>query len=133
MAKTSPGFRNYVRDKREKKGLSYNKIATALEVSKPYIYDIEQGNNKPPLDYSKLNAWAEVLELTRANSRNKLFDLSVEGRKMVPPDITKAILENPKIKAAIRSVIKNNLPDEVWDKLINPDEEEPKEEENDEE
>lgn len=133
MARVLSAFSKYVRSKREKLGLSYNDIAAELGVSKPYIYDIEKGNNKPPIDYNKLDAWAKILKLTTQKSRDKLFDLSVEGRGQIPSDVVKIILQNPKIKEAIRSAIINNLPDEVWENLIKPAEHANKEEENNEE
>lgn len=58
MAKKISEFSKYVAEKRLKSKLSYQDIADAVGVSRPYIYDIEKGNNKPPLDYAKLDSWA---------------------------------------------------------------------------
>lgn len=117
MAKKISEFSKYVVKKRINAKLSYQDVADAVGVSRPYIYDIEKGNNKPPIDYQKLDGWATVLGL-RKRSRELLFDKAVEERDEVPADIKKEILENDRIKKVIRKCINGDLPKQLWDSVL---------------
>ncbi len=109
-------FSSFVFKKRKENKKSLQAIANQVAVSKPYIYDIEKGNNNPPVDYKKLNEWAKALSLT-TEEREILFDLAVESRDAVPSDVTEAILNNQNIKIVIRAIEKGLLPMTIWEEL----------------
>lgn len=93
------GFGQYLRECREKK-MSLQNLADILECSKPYLWDIEQGNTKPPQNYKRLNDIALALELS-GKARNKLFDLA-KSEDDIPADVKMIINQNPNLIEQIR-------------------------------
>jgi len=110
-------FGLFVYEKRKDRKKSLQAIANQVAVSKPYIYDIEKGNNKPPADYRKLNQWANALSLT-PEEREQLFDLAAANRDLIPSDIVNAVSSDINIKKVIRATISGSLPANIWTELI---------------
>ena len=73
---------------------SLQKLADFCDCSKPYLWDIEQGNTKPPQNYQRLNDIAECLNLSD-QQRRKLFDLACD-KDDIPLDVKEIIRKNPK-------------------------------------
>ncbi len=80
---------------------SLQKIANFCGCSKPYLWDIEQGNTKPPQNYKRLNDIANFLDLTD-KQRSKLFDLARDGDD-IPLDVKEKIKQNPEWIEKIRN------------------------------
>ncbi len=80
---------------------SLQKLADFCGCSKPYLWDIEQGNTKPPQNYKRLNDIAECLGLTDIQ-RNKLFDLARDNDD-IPLDVKEIIRQNPEWIERIRN------------------------------
>ena len=80
---------------------SLQKIADLLHVSKPYLWDIEKGNNKPPQKYEMLIKMAEVLKL---DSKEKyIFFDSAKQENDIPLDVKQIINLNPQIIEELRN------------------------------
>ena len=43
-------YRTLIREKRKEKGLSQERLAKLVQVSQPFIAEIESGRKKPPVD-----------------------------------------------------------------------------------
>ncbi len=43
-------YRTLIREKRKEKGLSQERLATLVQVSQPFIAEIESGRKKPSVD-----------------------------------------------------------------------------------
>ena len=43
-------YRNLIREKRKEKGLSQERLAKLVQVSQPFIAEIESGRKKPSVD-----------------------------------------------------------------------------------
>lgn len=81
--------------------VSLQQLANFCGCTKSYLWDIEQGNTKPPQNYKRLNDIANALNLTGVE-RNKLFDLAkAEGD--IPVDVKMIINKNPELIEKIRN------------------------------
>ena len=103
-------FGSFLRECRGK--LSLQKLANMIGCSKPYLWDIEKGNTKPPQKYNKLNDIANALNLD-ADKRNKLFDLASDNDD-VPADIKLIIKNNKGIVKMLRNDY--NVGESVYEK-----------------
>ena len=77
------------------------KLADFCGCSKPYLWDIEQGNTNRPQNYKRLNDIAECLELDD-KQRSKLFDLARDNND-IPLDVKEIIKQNPEWIEKIRN------------------------------
>lgn len=93
------GFGKYLRECREPI-MSLQDLADILDCSKPYLWDIEKGNTKPPQNYKKLADIANALKL-EGKAREKLFDLA-KADDDIPADIKMIINSNPSLIKMIR-------------------------------
>ena len=84
--------------------LSLQKLADKIGCSKPYLWDIEQGNTRPPQKYNKLNNIANALQL-EGYDRDKLFDLATDSDD-IPADIKVIIKNNNDIVKRLRQDFK---------------------------
>lgn len=101
------GFGKYLRECREPI-MSLQDLADILDCSKPYLWDIEKGNTKPPQNYKRLADIANALKL-EGKPREKLFDLAAKAVEDIPLDIKEIIKSNPEWIEKIRnSKEKNN-------------------------
>jgi len=103
MAKDKKAFGNFLREMIKQTGISQSAFYSAVDITKPYFYDILSGKVNPPppeIQYRML----DNLELT-AEQRNKFLDLAAEGRGEVPSDIASLILGHPENLAKIRSTL----------------------------
>lgn len=71
-----------------------------LNCSKPYLWDIEKGNTKPPQNYKRLDNIANAWKL-EGKARENLFDLA-KAEDDIPADIKMIINNNPSLIKMIR-------------------------------
>lgn len=86
-------------------GMSQEDFYKAAEIAKPYFYDLLTAT-PPPIDLQ--NRMLAVLDKkTGADEtrRNKFYDLAAAGRKEIPGDIAKLILEHPQELGKIREIL----------------------------
>lgn len=103
MVKDKKAFGNFLREMISQTGISQSAFYLAVEITKPYFYDILSGKVKPPpsdvqykmLDHLNLNA----------QQRNEFLNLAAEGRGEVPADIAKLIADHPAKLAIIRETL----------------------------
>ena len=103
MAKDKKAFGNFLREMIKQTGISQSSFYSAVDIKKPYFYDILSGKVNPPppdVQYKML----ENLNLDE-QQRNEFLNLAAEGRGEVPADIAKLIAEHPTELAAIREIL----------------------------
>lgn len=107
MAKDKKAFGNFLREMIKQTGISQSAFYSAVEITKPYFYDILSGKVNPPppdVQYKML----ENLNLDE-QQRNEFLNLAAEGRSEVPADIAKLIAEHPleldKIREALTTLL----------------------------
>ena len=103
MAKDKKAFGNFLREMIKQTGISQSAFYSAVEITKPYFYDILSGKvNPPPPDIQyKMLDHLEVNE----QQRNEFLNLAAEGRGEVPADIARMIAEHPLELDKIRSTL----------------------------
>lgn len=93
MTKDKKAFGNFLREMIKQTGISQSAFYTAVEITKPYFYDILSGKVNPPppdVQYKML----ENLNLDE-QQRNEFLNLAAEGRGEIPADIAKLIADHP--------------------------------------
>ena len=100
MIKDKKAFGNFLREMIKQTGISQSAFYSAVEITKPYFYDILSGKVNPPppnIQYKML----DHLEVNE-QQRNEFLNLAAEGRGEVPADIAKLIADHPEKLALIR-------------------------------
>ena len=103
MAKDKKAFGNFLREMIRQTGISQAAFYDAVDITKPYFYDILSGKVNPPppeIQYRML----EHLEIDE-QQRNKFLNLAAEGRSEIPADIAKLISEHPMELDTIRTTL----------------------------
>ena len=103
MTKDKKAFGNFLREMIKQTGISQSEFYSAVEITKPYFYDILSGKVNPPppdVQYKML----ENLNLDE-QQRNEFLNLAAEGRGEVPADIAKLIADHPTKLAIIRETL----------------------------
>ena len=103
MIKDKKAFGNFLREMIKQTGISQSAFYSAVEITKPYFYDILSGKVNPPppdIQYKML----DHLEVS-AQQRNEFLNLAAEGRGEVPADIARMIAEHPLDLDKIRSTL----------------------------
>ena len=103
MAKDKKAFGNFLREMIKQTGISQSEFYLAVDITKPYFYDILSGKvNPPPPDIQyKMLDHLEVNE----QQRNEFLNLAAEGRGEVPADIARLIADHPLELDKIRSTL----------------------------
>ena len=115
-------FGEFLAEKRKERNWSLRALAAAMEISPPYLSDIEKGRRNPP-DLAALEGIAKILQLS-PEERNILLDYAGLDRKQLPPDIPEYIIDRPEAISAMRKARELNKEDEFWKKVIKNLEEE---------
>lgn len=101
MGKSKKTFGEFLREKIKQAGISQSTFYRAVDITKPYFYDILSGKvNPPPSDVQF--RMIENLELDE-DERTEFFNLAAEERGEIPADIVKLITDHPYELECIRS------------------------------
>ena len=103
MIKDKKAFGNFLREMIKQTGISQSAFYSAVEITKPYFYDILSGKVNPPppnIQYKML----DHLEVNE-QQRNEFLNLAAEGRGEVPADIARLIADHPLELDKIRSTL----------------------------
>lgn len=93
MSKDKKAFGNFLRFLIQQSNLSQAAFYSAVDITKPYFYDIISGKVNPPppeMQYKML----DHLHIND-HQRYEFFNLAAEGRNEIPADIAKLILDHP--------------------------------------
>ena len=111
MIKDKKAFGNFLREMIKQTGISQSEFYSAVEITKPYFYDILSGKVNPPppdIQYKML----EHLKVNKQQS-NEFLNLAAAGRGEVPADIALLIMNNldniDRIRAALATVVDSTI------------------------
>lgn len=109
-------FGEYLRQKRQSCNIALRKLAQILDISAPYLSDIENNRrNAPAID--KLELIADTLSLSDTE-KSKLFDLAGGSHNEVAPDLPQYINQNSYVAVALRKARDLNAREEDWLKFV---------------
>lgn len=110
-------FGQYLKEKRLEKKMSLRTLADKIELSAPYLSDIEH-DRRNPLSNEKIDEVSKVLGLT-AEERNEMFDIAASAKgEPIGGDIFLDAEVNKVIAAALRKARELNYGKEEWVKIL---------------
>ena len=103
MTTDKKAFGNYLREMIKQTNISQSVFYEAVEITKPYFYDILSGKVNPPppeIQYKML----DNLNVTESQ-RKEFLNLAAAGRGEIPADIAGLILGHPSELEKIRTAL----------------------------
>lgn len=118
-------FGSFLKRKRLENGISLRQFASDIDLTAPYLSDIEKGRRNPISQIEKLSEIAERLNMTDAE-RTQFFDLAGQGytgQNTVSPDLPDYIMSEEKVRIALRRAKKRSHGDKdgvdkIWQEMI---------------
>ena len=101
---------------REKKDVTLRELARKINVSAPFLSDVEKGR-RAPLTAERLEAAAQALNLDKEEER-ELYDAAGRQRKTIAPDLPDYIMEREDVSAALRTARDLDAGEEEWRKFV---------------
>lgn len=109
-------FGSYVKEKRQKKGISLRGLSELLDIAPSYMSDIEKGNRNAPTK-EIIDKMIKVFELTD-KEKVEFIDLAAKSKDTIANDIVEYVSDNPNVRVALRKARDLDLGDEEWIKII---------------
>lgn len=116
MAIPNITFGEYLTAKREEKDITLRELARKLEVSAPFLSDVEK-NRRAPLTQERLEKLAEVLSLS-VEEKAEMYDIVGRQKGSVAPDLPEYIMERDYVSAALRTARDLNAGEAEWAKFV---------------
>ena len=116
MNKTTVTFGEYLKRKREAKQISLRELARRLELSAPFVSDVEN-NRRAPLTEERLADLAQVLNLNEAE-KAEMYDLVGQQKGLLAPDLNPYVIDRPYVNAALRSARNLDANEEDWQRFV---------------
>ncbi|NCB71005.1 MAG: XRE family transcriptional regulator [Clostridia bacterium] len=116
MYKTTANFGEFLKRKREEKQISLRELARRLEVSAPFLSDVEN-NRRAPLTEERLSTLAEVLNLSEAE-KAEMYDIVGHQKGLLAPDLNPYVNDRPYVNAALRTARNLEANEEDWKMFI---------------
>lgn len=105
-------FGEFIKAKREEKGITLRKMAEQLECSAPYLSDVEK-DRRNPFDMDKLELIARILCLTD-DEVSQMMNLVGKKRNSVAPDLPDYIMQRDYVSAALRTARDLDAGEQEW-------------------
>ena len=109
-------FGDFIHEKRVGLKLSMRDVAKKLDISAPFLSDVEKGR-RGPFDYDKLKLLVEVLDLSE-EEEHKMLDLAGQYRDTIAPDLPEYIKEKEYVSAALRTARDLDAGEEEWKAFV---------------
>lgn len=109
-------FGEFIANKREEKRITIREMARLLQITPPYLSDIEKDRRNPP-DKNKLDEIAEILSLSEKECRY-MYDLVGKKRNSISPDLPEYIMERDYVRIALRKAMDLGVGEEEWRKFV---------------
>ncbi len=116
MRTSQESFGEYLKRKREEKGISMRELAKELELSVTFLSDVEN-NRRAPLIEERLADLAEVLNLTE-DEKAEMYDIVGKQKGLLPPDLNPYIQDRPYINAALRTERNLDADEADWQRFV---------------
>ena len=116
MADQERSFGEVLHQLREKKDVTLRELARKINVSAPFLSDVEKGR-RAPLTAERLEAVVLALNLDKDEER-ELYDAAGKQRKTIAPDLPDYIMEHEYVSAALRTARDLDAGEEEWQQFI---------------
>ena len=116
MSTEYKNFGDFLNQKRLEKKTSYRELAKVLDVSAPYISDIEKGRRNAP-SIEKLEILANYFTLTE-EEKALMFDLAGKQKDSIAPDLPNYIKSNDYVASALRTARDLGADEKDWQSFI---------------
>lgn len=109
-------FGDFIARKREQKRITLREMAKLLEITAPYLSDVEK-DRRNPFDMDKLQKLNSILELSD-EEMDLMLDLAGEKRNDIAPDLRSYIKQDHNITLALRTARNKKISSETWSEFI---------------
>ena len=109
-------FGEFISRKRVEKKITVRKMAEMLNVSAPFLTDVEK-DRRNPFDMDKLTKLAEILGLSKEDNA-LMLDLAGKKRNAVAPDLPDYIIQRDYVSAALRTARDLDAGEEEWNQFV---------------
>lgn len=110
-------FGEFISEKRKAKGITLRGLAAEIGIAPAFMSDIEKGHRYPPKKET-LDKIVHALNLNEEDI-NKMFDLAAEEKdNTVSPDLPEYIMNNDKVRVALRLARDSDASDKTRQKVI---------------
>ena len=113
---TYKSFGDFLHAKRIQMKLSYRDLAESIDVTAPYLSDIEKGRRNAPV-MEKLQKISKLFGLSE-NEEALMFDLAGKKKNDLPPDLPNYIIGNEEVVAALRTARDLGANEEDWQRFV---------------
>jgi transcriptional regulator with XRE-family HTH domain len=105
-------FGDFIARKREDKKITLREMAKKLNITAPYLSDVEK-DRRNPFDLEKLELLANILLLSE-EEKIIMLDLAGKKRNAVAPDLPVYIMERDYVSAALRTARDLDAGEDEW-------------------
>jgi transcriptional regulator with XRE-family HTH domain len=116
MTESKETFGAYLTRKRLEQGIPLRQMAEKLDISAPYLCDIEKDRRHAP-DIETLDRIAGILGLAD-DERTFLYDIAGESHGTISPDLPEYIMKSKVVRYALRRARDSQAKEEAWLKFI---------------
>lgn len=111
-------FGEFIKGKRQNKGISLRRFAEQLNISPVYLCNMEKDRNPAPKD-DVLSRMAQMLVLNDEDTR-LLYDLAAKSKSnpTVSRDLPEYIMDRDIVRVALRTAKDVDATDEEWQAFI---------------
>ena len=109
-------FGEFISKKRIEKKITIRKMAEMLNVSAPFLTDVEK-DRRTPFDMEKLTQLASILNLSKEENA-LMLDLAGKKRNAVAPDLPEYIMGRDYVSAALRTARDLDAGEEEWNQFV---------------
>ena len=109
-------FGSFVIEKRLERQMTAREFSKRINLSAVYICDIEKDRRAAPRA-EILNRMADALSLTN-EERNIFYDLAAHSKNTVSDDLPEYIMENKKVREALRTSKERDIDMGMWQSFI---------------
>lgn len=109
-------FGEFISKKRIEKKITIRKMAEMLNVSAPFLTDVEK-DRRNPFDMEKLTQLASILNLSKEENA-LMLDLAGKKRNAVAPDLPEYIIGRDYVSAALRTARDLDAGEEEWNQFV---------------
>jgi len=113
---TYHNFGDFIAKKREDHRITLREMARRLDVSAPYLSDIEK-NRRYPFDNDRLEKIVYILDLDKQD-QELMYDLAGKRRSSIAPDLPEYIMERDYVGVALRTARDMNAGEAEWIKFV---------------
>lgn len=109
-------FGEFIKEKRQNKGITLRAFADMIDIAPAYMSDIEKYKRNAPTQ-EILEKMVKVLELSN-DEANELFDLAASSKNAIAQDLKEYVSDNQSVRVALRKAKDLNLGDDERIKII---------------